>query len=99
MMLRIYLFYSSLLSTSIYLSTRASRICRIYGSDCDYLFGLKCVFAETPLVVLCTLFLGLLVVLANMVRISERQIPGSGLSYLENSLWCVVITMGTVGYG
>ena len=99
MMLRIYLIYSALLSSSIYLSTRASRICRIYGTKNTTIFGIKCIFSEKPLIALLILFLSLLFVLANMVKLSEMHVEGSKLNEFKNSVWCVVITMGTVGYG
>jgi hypothetical protein len=34
-----------------------------------------------------------------MVRVSERNIQSSSLGIFGNSLWCVMITMSTVGYG
>lgn len=34
-----------------------------------------------------------------MVRLSEQNSKDSGLREFGNSLWCVIITMATVGYG
>jgi voltage-gated potassium channel len=34
-----------------------------------------------------------------MVRLSEDDVPSSMLGNFANSLWCVMITIGTVGYG
>ena len=60
---------------------------------------MKCVFNETPLSALAVMFLSLLLVLAEMVRLCEQNSQSSGLGIFGNSLWCVIITMGTVGYG
>lgn len=60
---------------------------------------MKCVFNSSPLVSLVLIFISLLYTLSEMVRISEKEVMGSQLGELRNSLWCVMITMGTVGYG
>ena len=96
---RIYLLYSAIITSSIYMSTRANRVCRIYGTSCDNVFGMKCVFNEKPLSALSLIFISLLIVFAEMVRLCEQSAHSSNLGVFGNSLWCVVITMGTVGYG
>ena len=65
--------------SSIYLSTRGNRICRIYGTKGSLVFGLKCVFNSSPLLSLLIIFISLLYTFAEMVRISEQNIPDSGL--------------------
>lgn len=44
MMLRIYLIFNAFISSTTYLSTRANRICRIYGTKNTIIFGMKCIF-------------------------------------------------------
>lgn len=81
------------------MSTRANRVCRIYGTTCDNIFGMKCMFNEMPLSALFVIFISLLLVFAEMVRLCEQNSKSSNLGFFGNSLWCVIITMGTVGYG
>jgi hypothetical protein len=99
MLARIYLVYSAIVSSTIYLSTRGSRICRIYGTKCNLYFGFKCLFNTRPLFFLVVIFITMLFVFGEMVRLSEEDVPSSTLGIFGNSLWCVMITMGTVGYG
>ncbi len=67
---RIYLVYSAIVSSTVYLSTRGSRICRIYGTKCDLYFGFKCLFNTRPLLFLVVIFISMLFVFAEMVRLS-----------------------------
>ena len=99
MLARVYLVYSAIVSSTIYLSTRGSRICRIYGTKCNLYFGFKCLFNTRPLFFLVVIFITMLFVFGEMVRLSEEDVPSSNLGIFGNSLWCVMITMGTVGYG
>ena len=99
MQMRTYLIFSALIDSSIYLSTRGNRICRIYGTNNSLEFGMKCVFNSSPLISLVVIFSSLLYTFAEMVRLSEKNMPDSDLGQFQNSLWCVMITMGTVGYG
>lgn len=99
MLARIYLVYSAIVCSTIYLSTRGSRICRIYGTKCNLYFGFKCLFNTRPLFFLVVIFITMLFVFGEMVRLSEENVPSSTLGIFGNSLWCVMITMGTVGYG
>ncbi len=70
MLCRIYLVYNAMISSTIYLSTRGSRICRIYGTNCNLYFGLKCLFNARPLLFLIVIFITMLFVFGEMVRLS-----------------------------
>ena len=70
MLLRVYSVYSAIVSSTIYLSTRGSRICRIYGTNCDLYFGFKCLFNTRPLFFLIVIFVSMLFVFGELVRLS-----------------------------
>lgn len=64
MLCRIYLIYCAIVSSTIYLSTRGNRICRIYGTKCNLYFGAKCLFNTRPLYFLIIIFITMLFVFA-----------------------------------
>ena len=59
---------------------------------------MKALFNNDPLLVLLLIFLTLLLTLGQMLKISEQNFDPR-FADLGNSMWCVVITMGTIGYG
>ena len=79
MQMRTYLIFSALIDSSIYLSTRGNRICRIYGTNNSLEFGMKCVFNSSPLISLVVIFLSLLYTFAEMMRLSEKNMLESDL--------------------
>lgn len=97
MLSRIYLLYNALISNSIYCTTRANRMCRIYNTKNEDSFGAKSVFNAYPLHSLLILFLSMVVVFSQMLSLSEKIDPK--FANFENVVWCIIITMGTIGYG
>lgn len=86
------------------MNTRASRLCRMYGCDPDYQYAIKCLFQDYPLSLIATVYSLSVIIFAFALRICERPLLLSGyddmdFESLENSIWCVWITMTTVGYG
>ena len=94
---RIYLLFVSIIYASIYCTPRASRLCRIYNSKRPDSFAAKSFFNGHPLLSLLILFAALALILAQMLKLAEQSNPI--IEGLEESLWCVIVTMGTVGYG
>lgn len=97
MMGRIYLLYDSIISSSIYFSTRASRMCRIYGTKDADSFGAKSFFNAYPLHSLTILYATLVIVYSRMLSLAEDS--NSNFNTFEDFVWCIIITMGTIGYG
>jgi hypothetical protein len=97
MMSRIYLLYNAIISSSIYLSTRASRMCRIYSNKNYGPFGAKSFFNTYPLHSLAILYATLVIVLSRMLSLAEESNPDF-ISFAD-FLWCTIVTMGTIGYG
>lgn len=55
--MRTFILFRVLLNTTDYASTRATRICRMYGCDPGYFYATKCLMSETPLKTVTILFL------------------------------------------
>lgn len=94
---RIYVYYDYLVSISIYSTTRAYRMCRIYGTKEEDVFGLKSVFNVYPLKSLLILFVTLVMIYSQMLSLAEEN--NKVFNYFQDYIWCVIITMGTIGYG
>ena len=60
------------MNSTNYASTRAYRICRLYGCDGGFKYAAKCLMAEVPLKTVTMLFLISLVILGHALRISEK---------------------------
>ena len=97
MLSRIYILYNALIKTSIYCTPRANRMCRIYNARHEADFGIKSVFNAYPINCLCILTFTLVPILSRMLMLSDEN--NSHLNNFGNAVWCIIITMGTVGYG
>ena len=67
---RIYVYYDYLTSISIYSTTRAYRMCRIYGAKQENIFGLRSVFNVYPLQSLLVLFSTLVMIYSQMLSLA-----------------------------
>jgi hypothetical protein len=105
MLMRSYIIIRTIVATTIYASPRASRICRLYGCEHNFMFSIKCIMQEKPLRALAFLFIFTVLVFGYGLKLSEQDLmleqPNStfDLSEIENCFWCIIITMGTIGYG
>lgn len=95
---RVYFYARSILSMSFYTDPRSQRVCNIYGADAGYAFALKALMKEKPWNVLgCSLAMSVFV-FGYCLRLFERVIQDE-FTYVSTSIWNVLITMTTVGYG
>lgn len=108
MMTKIYLVFRSLLSTSIYSSPRAVRLCSYNNIDHSYYFSIKCIQQEYPLATTTVVSLIFLFIFGIGFRVAEgnlynlnSQVLGSKTGFEDYStcVWFTFITMTSIGYG
>jgi Ion channel len=95
---RVYFYARSILSLSFYTDPRSQRVCTIYGAEAGYTFALKALMKEKPWNVLACSLLMSVFVFGYCLRLFERVIQPE-FDYVSTSMWNVLITMTTVGYG
>ena len=102
MMLRVYHLVRCLFALSKYRTGRFNRLCKIYGTVPDNWFTFKCMMKEIPVVVLmCMFILGLFIgsYALYVFEYPTRPYGGKDFTKFGNAMWCVIVTMATVGYG
>ena len=50
----------------------ASRLCRMYGCEANYLYAIKCLFKDSPMMLIGIVFLCSIFIFALSLRIAER---------------------------
>jgi Ion channel len=74
-----------------------------YGFSPDVKFTLKCMIQRNPESTVCMILVLSLFIIAYLLRIFEivyyRAIGFNDFEQFYSSIWAVVITMGTVGFG
>lgn len=79
----------------------------MYGCRADYSFSLKCLFRDNPLTLICIFFASSAIIFAYLIYVAERQLGVQNddgykkgvCNNFMNSLWLILITVTTVGYG
>lgn len=105
--LRLYFITRTILISSKYMSARASRVCDMYGAECSYSFAVKGYMRDFPFVTTVILLISSICVFAFFLEICEAplnrypldKVGGQDFLSYQNSVWCVFITLTTVGYG
>jgi len=87
-----------LLNQSLYTDPRAQRVCAIYGTDANYEFALKAIMKDTSYIILMVSMPITLIAFSYQLRLFERHVNPS-FEDITTSMWCMTITMLTVGYG
>lgn len=102
MIARLYLIIRFGLSASRYRNSRMQRLCLINGTEATFMYSIKAFKNDRPYTFIVASLVIPLIVCGYALRMFERpMIPISKQDFndLGNCLWCVLITMTTVGYG
>ena len=104
---KIYFIIRVLPKLSIMSGQNAVEVCEIIGTEPDFKFFLKVALKEKPLFLLAIVLLFLILFGGLTIQILERGLSIStkksgektSFEYTWNSLWCMIVTFTTVGYG
>lgn len=99
---RLWFFIKNNLVTSIHFSARQGRICNINNFDPNLHFTLKANMLKYPLSMVVILILTVIIYCSFGLRMFEREIDtltDKNFASFFNCIWCLIITMTTVGYG
>jgi hypothetical protein len=106
LLIRCYIIMRASITNTKFSSPRASRLCRIHLCEPNFMYSVKCILKEYPLRALLGMFLMLLYVFGHGLKLSEgvlKSIEGDSskmdFTQYTNCFWCVIVTMGTIGYG
>ena len=85
-------------------TSRSARICKMFGEWASDTFAIRCFFDAHPFIMIFMLYSFCLTFFSFTIRIFERVYTLNDSSLpnfdrLDNCVWCVFITMMTVGYG
>lgn len=69
---RLFIIVRVFLLKTDYMSPRANRVCRLYEARSDYLYAIKCLFKDYPLVLIGLFFVASIAIFSLALRISER---------------------------
>lgn len=100
-LLKLLILIPSFLNTLKFKNPRSSRVCKIYGCESSILYELKCYFKEEPIKLVVILIFCSIALFTFGFRICERSksSKSSIFNYTENTVYLVIITMTSVGYG
>lgn len=88
--------------TNVYSMPRSQRVCSMMGCQANVLFSVRGQFKQTPNTALGVTTLISALTCAQMLRIYERplsEVSGQNFDKFISSIWCMIVTMSTVGYG
>ena len=103
MLLRVYLIAKLFRHFTKWTSQEAQHACRLYETEPSPIFAVKAMLKEKPFYLLVPSILLSMLVFSLSVMIVERgfyiENTSMDYGYLWNSMWLVMLTMTTVGYG
>ena len=103
MLLRVFVCFKLLRHHSKWTNEHSSAICDLYAAKGSEIYALKALLIEKPVELLVPLLLISILTLSIALRIYERNFETDSIaqdySYLWNSMWLILLTMTTAGFG
>ena len=102
MMVRVYHLFRLFSIYSKFRTPRSQRVCKMNGANANSWFAIKCMIQAKPIQSVAYAFCLGILVLGYSLRVFEQPIDEYSqkeFANLGNAIWCVIITMTTVGYG
>ena len=103
MLLRVLLIIRTLLMMSEWYNNRTQRVCNMYACEANYLFVIKCIMKSYPYFLIASAMTISVFVFGFAIKICESPLyRDSQIKLFYNflaSMWNVIVTMTTVGYG
>jgi len=103
MLMRLYFLVRTWLTYSGYMDEFSKKVCKAYGFESGIRFAFKCKLCNSPESTALYMFFGTIAVSAYIVRIFEipyyRISNDNFFDSFFNSIYFVLITMSTIGYG
>ncbi|OMJ83124.1 hypothetical protein SteCoe_16045 [Stentor coeruleus] len=100
---RVYLMWRFFIQSSSWNSYKSDTICKSCNCEGGVNFAVKAELKERPYtIVASTMVISILVfgiALRNVERPFQNVTPTHDWNYMWNGMWCIIITMATVGYG
>lgn len=104
-LLRFYVLIRLFLFRSVYMNPRSHRLCKMHGCQANYEYALKCLFKDSPALLILLFFTASIILFAYAIQLCERPLFRShpknaiNLENFGNAIWFTMITMTTVGFG
>jgi hypothetical protein len=102
MFVRLLFLLRAMFNFTLYMDNHARFCCRLFGVEANFRFSVKCIMKKYPLALIILLVVPSFFIFGIVLRVFER--PFSHFSHhnfnvIWNSIWCIAITMATIGYG
>ncbi|CDW76554.1 small-conductance calcium-activated potassium channel protein [Stylonychia lemnae] len=100
--LRIYILARFTMVKTQFMNPRSLRVCLMNGCQADVFFAVKSIMKQRPYTVLGISMIISTVIFSYQLKIFEApmsEISGQNFQSFINCMWCVMVTMGTIGYG